>query len=343
MNSSPAERFSLGISVVFAFTLLISSAEAQTGVQLGTGEMAIVNGARCGLIRGAWTPGSILKSGKFYSLSQQVKDLKKRAKKKGLSAGARKKLKAKTTSISKKLKRQKPLCARVPSLLTPSPTPTSIATPLPGAESVVWNRDVSDVGTNLGSEYLFFCPANPGTALDGIWGTDWYTTDSAVCVAGVHAGIFNKGSGGNIKVRIKEGRSLYIGSVRHGVESGFYGIFSSSFVFIDLLTGAEILSTDIPQIKWTTDAYAVYQLIDQEFTFLCPAGGTADGIWGTDIYTYDSSICTAAVHAGVISFGNGGPVTIRLRPGAPSYTGSTRNGVTSSSYGAWGGSFIFVR
>ena len=202
--------------------------------------------------------------------------------------------------------------------------------------------DVRDQAANLGAEYLFFCPANPGASLDSIWGTNFYTTDSAVCVAGVHAGLITRGSGGNVKVRIREGQSLYIGSVRNGVESSFYGPFSSSYVFIDIFTGAEIISSETPQIKWTTDAGPIYQLLDQQFTFRCPAAGSADGIWGTDIYTYDSSICTAAVHAGLISFANGGIVTIRLVPGQASYTGSTRNGVTSQSYGAWSGSFIFV-
>ncbi|WP_442947847.1 LCCL domain-containing protein [Nostoc sp.] len=40
---------------------------------------------------------------------------------------------------------------------------------------------------------------------------------------------------------------------------------------------------------------------------------------------------------------NGGQVRIRIRPGAASYYGTTRNGVNSRNYGSWGGSFIFVR
>ncbi|HOT02352.1 MAG TPA: hypothetical protein PLY66_15225 [Acidobacteriota bacterium] len=33
---------------------------------------------------------------------------------------------------------------------------------------------------------------------------------------------------------------------------------------------------------------------------------------------------------------------IEIRPGAASYTGSTRNGVKSSNYGSFGGSFVFI-
>ena len=84
--------------------------------------------------------------------------------------------------------------------------------------------------------------------------------------------------------------------------------------------------------------------VGQRFTFYFPPGGTISGrIWGTDLYTDDSSIATAAVHAGLITAQNGGTVTIEIRPGAASYTGSARNGVTSNNYGGWSGSFSFVR
>jgi hypothetical protein len=82
----------------------------------------------------------------------------------------------------------------------------------------------------------------------------------------------------------------------------------------------------------------------QRFTIAFPAGGTVSGrLWGTDLYTDDSSIATAAVHAGLISVQNGGTVTIEIRQGAPSYQGSNRNGVTSRDWGPFSGSFVFVK
>lgn len=81
----------------------------------------------------------------------------------------------------------------------------------------------------------------------------------------------------------------------------------------------------------------------ERFSFTCPPGGPTSGrLWGTDLYTDDSSICLASVHAGVITAASGGTVTIEIRPGASSYTGSTRNGVSSGGWGAWEGSFIVV-
>jgi hypothetical protein len=340
-KSRLVNAYVFGIVLAMAVHGLPGSAAALSGVQLGPNELVVVNGARCGLVQGKWVPGSVLRSGRFYTFSQQIKDTRKKQKKKGLSGSAKSKLKAKISKLSKKLKLQKRLCNSVPGLLTPTPTPTSIATPIPGSQVLPWNVDATAVKDDFGGEYLYFCPPNPSQGLDSIWGTDFYTTDSAICVAGVHAGLFNRGSGGNVKIRIKTGSSLYIGSLRHGVDSSFYGPFSSAFVFLSLSTGQEVTSSGPQPIRWTQDAAPIYSLIDQSFAFRCPAGGSADGIWGTNIYTYDSSICTAAVHAGLISFQNGGNVTIVLKPGQGSYLGSTRHGVTSQSYGAWSGSFIF--
>ena len=79
-----------------------------------------------------------------------------------------------------------------------------------------------------------------------------------------------------------------------------------------------------------------------EFEYDCPAGGEPDTIWGTDTYTDDSSVCTAGVHVGVITLDEGGTVTIEIRPGEDQYVGSERNGVESSAYPAWGGSFVVI-
>jgi hypothetical protein len=71
--------------------------------------------------------------------------------------------------------------------------------------------------------------------------------------------------------------------------------------------------------------------------------GTVTGsVWGTDTYTDDSPVGTAAVHAGKVALGQTALVTIEIRPGLSSYTASTRNGITTVSYGAWPGSYVFV-
>jgi hypothetical protein len=75
-------------------------------------------------------------------------------------------------------------------------------------------------------------------------------------------------------------------------------------------------------------------------TFICPAGCTdGSAVWGTGVYTGDSAICAAAVHAGIISAADGGEVLASYAPGQDSYLGSTQNDVTTNDYGSWGNSF----
>ncbi|MCL2002612.1 MAG: LCCL domain-containing protein [Oscillospiraceae bacterium] len=71
-------------------------------------------------------------------------------------------------------------------------------------------------------------------------------------------------------------------------------------------------------------------------------GTTSGQVWGSDIYTDDSNIAMAAVHAGVLKDGEAGTVTIRILPGQDSYEGTTRNGVRTASYTLWYGSYEFV-
>jgi hypothetical protein len=99
-------------------------------------------------------------------------------------------------------------------------------------------------------------------------------------------------------------------------------------------------SDDAVDITWAQDASNKRSSIGQTFFYNCSPNGTFDSVWGTDVYTDDSSICTAGVHAGKITRVAGGVVTIEIRAAQNTYVGSARNGVTTSNYGSWGGSFI---
>ncbi|QBY01495.1 hypothetical protein E2K80_12820 [Rhodophyticola sp. CCM32] len=74
----------------------------------------------------------------------------------------------------------------------------------------------------------------------------------------------------------------------------------------------------------------------------CPAGGTGGTIWGTGIYTSDSSICMAAVHTGFFTQAMGGQVTFRVLGPQQTYAASSNNGVTSEAYGPWSSSFMII-
>ena len=94
--------------------------------------------------------------------------------------------------------------------------------------------------------------------------------------------------------------------------------------------------------RWDSSAIPVDREVGAHFLFMCPPGGFNSFLWGTDTYTSGSSVCTAAVHVGLINFVAGGSVVIEIRPGQDSYVGSARNGVTSSDQGPWDRSFVFI-
>jgi hypothetical protein len=99
----------------------------------------------------------------------------------------------------------------------------------------------------------------------------------------------------------------------------------------------------VPLLQWSDTASSLRGRLDQDFTYMCPSSGRVGTVYGTDIYTDDSSICSAAVHSGLITARDGGKVIIRIRPGEDSYAGTNRNGVSSDRYGGWRGSFIFLK
>jgi len=100
-------------------------------------------------------------------------------------------------------------------------------------------------------------------------------------------------------------------------------------------------SDEVTPISWTTAASGFKNDVGQTYKFECPPEGTSAVIWGSDIYTADSSICTAAVHAGIISLKSGGVVTIEYRPGRQIYGSTARNGITSNTFGEYPKSFVF--
>lgn len=65
-------------------------------------------------------------------------------------------------------------------------------------------------------------------------------------------------------------------------------------------------------------------------------GESTGSVWGTDIYTGDSSIAAAAVHAGLVKPGETAVVKVIVEKPLARYQGSVRFGVASHDYGAYG-------
>ena len=102
-------------------------------------------------------------------------------------------------------------------------------------------------------------------------------------------------------------------------------------------------SDEVTPIGWETTAGGFKGEPGRSYTFQCPSDGTAHAIFGSDIYTDYSSICTAAVHMGLINLEQGGIITLEYRPGRPIYGSTVRNAVKSNTAGEYSRSFVIKK
>jgi hypothetical protein len=72
---------------------------------------------------------------------------------------------------------------------------------------------------------------------------------------------------------------------------------------------------------------------DQGKTYLraCPVSPSGV-VYGSGIYTPDSNICVAAIHAGSLRTGAPGSVIVRMMASPPVFKGTTQNGVKSEAW-----------
>jgi hypothetical protein len=78
--------------------------------------------------------------------------------------------------------------------------------------------------------------------------------------------------------------------------------------------------------------------VGQSFHFKV-TGAAGGSLWGTDVYTTDSTLATVAVHAGVLQVGQTGIVQVTILAPPPNFQGSNRNGVASGDWGAYPGAY----
>jgi LCCL domain len=192
------------------------------------------------------------------------------------------------------------------------------------------------INRHLPTPFTCACSGEAARSSDGaVWGTDVYTDDSDLCRAALHAGVIGA-DGGPITVARSEGRALYIGSSRNGVASNDYGSYDASIAFAGAASpplgpepcpGSLVINRNLPT------------------PFTCTCSGEAarssnGAVWGTDVYTDDSDLCRAALHAGAIG-ADGGQITVARSEGRSYYIGSARNGVASNDYGSYDASIAF--
>src|SRR5687768_5549583 len=69
------------------------------------------------------------------------------------------------------------------------------------------------------------------------------------------------------------------------------------------------------------------------------AGASEGPLWGTDVYTGDSSLAVAAVHAGLVRPGESAVIRVATVAPPPQFSGSVRHGVTSHDFGRYGSAY----
>jgi hypothetical protein len=251
--------------------------------------------------------------------------------------------------------------------VAPPPPPAYVQPPAPPASPAQASGIEAGCSFNaaqlppgaIGTRYQVSCP--PGCdATGGLWGSDVYTSDSAICKAGIHAGAITS-AGGVVVVQTLPGRPAYRGSARYGIQSGDYGNYGSSYAVLNGRPGIPAPPTQpgapmppdpptgyqaagpVIEAGCSYNANQIQDSIGAKHVVSCPSGCDAvGGLWGTDVYTADSAICKAAIHAGLLT-SQGGLVAVTLDPGRPAYRGTARYGLQSADYGAYGKSYHLQR
>lgn len=227
-----------------------------------------------------------------------------------------------------------------PASTTTEPSGSSSTTaPAGGSDATrtAWQANATEHRGQAGQTFDYECP--PGGTIGTLYGVETYTDDSSVCSAAVHVGLITLEEGGSVTIQMAAGRSTYDAGVAHDVTSTWFGKWPSSFTFPKAPPGSG--KFELSPESWGMSAAGMGLRVGDTATIECSKGGPARSVWGTDTYTADSSICSAAVHKGVITLDAGGKVTIQVTAGQASYKGSTANGVTSSDYGTYPMSYTF--
>ena len=210
----------------------------------------------------------------------------------------------------------------LPASSGPATSPPVIPNPGPGPATELPKGFGREIGRT------WFLPVTGRT--DGpIWGSGLYTSDSDIGTAAVHAGLLKAGESGVARVSVLPGEARYRGSSAHGVTTNSWESYPSSYRIDGV---GQTVTTAYHLRGQSVEPITVYVV-----------GRTGGTVWGTDDYTDDSDIATAAVHAGLVKVGE--EALVRLTPGVGlmSYVGSTRNGVASLNYGNWGGTYRLGR
>nr|XP_028595914.1 cysteine-rich secretory protein LCCL domain-containing 2 isoform X1 [Podarcis muralis] len=175
----------------------------------------------------------------------------------------------------------------------------------------------------------YLCPAGCLNNNAKVFGTFTYESSSSICRAAIHSGVLDN-RGGMVDITRKGRADFFVKSSRNGIQSSSKFKPSNSFIVSKVTvqtldcytTVAELCQFKKPATHCPRSYCPAY--CKDEPSYWAP-------VYGTNIYADNSSICKAAVHAGVIGDNAGGYVDVMPVEKKKSYSGSSKNGIQSAS------------
>lgn len=183
-----------------------------------------------------------------------------------------------------------------------------------------------------------------GSKSGSIWGTGVYTHDSNLATAAVHAGVLKVNEKGIVKVTILPAQSSFPATGQFGVASSSWSGSVYDCYKVErarpeesvLPGGKVVLHKEIRPAPANLQGYR--DQVGHAFLFEV-TGDTVFSIYGTEIYSDDSRLSTAAVHAGCVVDGRKALVKVTILGPQEKFTSSGRNGVISTTWGPSSGSY----
>ncbi|XP_064193376.1 cysteine-rich secretory protein LCCL domain-containing 2-like isoform X1 [Anguilla rostrata] len=172
------------------------------------------------------------------------------------------------------------------------------------------------------------CPADCMNKKGKVFGTLYYDVQSSICRTAMHYGAIDN-NGGLVDITRKDRLPFFIKSTKNGIES------FSKFKTGNAFTVARVEEVSVDCYATVNEICPFGRLQVNCPRVLCPANCKSQpSYWapvvGSNIYADSSSICRAAIHAGVIK-ADGGYVDVLALEKRKSYVGTLKNGVQSES------------
>uniref|UniRef100_A0A3Q2Y7H5 Cysteine-rich secretory protein LCCL domain containing 1b n=1 Tax=Hippocampus comes TaxID=109280 RepID=A0A3Q2Y7H5_HIPCM len=171
------------------------------------------------------------------------------------------------------------------------------------------------------------CPPGCFDRHGKVVGTTSYDMQSSVCGAALHAGVIDN-DGGWLDVTRLGRKQQFTKSYKNGIQSIGYNRSANSFKVQSVPVKAVACDTTValfcPFKKPVRHCPRLY----------CPKnclGGSQARVIGSKYYADKSSICRAALHAGVIQNEAGGYIDVMPVDRRRQYSGTSQNGITSES------------